>query len=62
MTRRGVLAMSALSGDELEKKGVRDQTDLQFVTPSLSMTQVGFTENVNIRGIGKLFRLRRHWC
>jgi iron complex outermembrane receptor protein len=31
---------------------VRDQTDLQFAAPSLSMTQVGFTENVNIRGIG----------
>ncbi len=46
------IAMSALSGEEITNKGVRDQTDLQFAAPSLSMTQVGFTENVNIRGIG----------
>jgi iron complex outermembrane receptor protein len=46
------IAMTALSAEELANKGVRDQTDLQFAAPSLSMTQVGFTENVNIRGIG----------
>ena len=46
------IAMTALSGEEITNKGVRDQTDLQFAAPSLSMTQVGFTENVNIRGIG----------
>jgi iron complex outermembrane receptor protein len=46
------IAMTALSGDEISEKAVRDQTDLQFAAPSLSMTQVGFTENVNIRGIG----------
>lgn len=46
------IAMTALSGEEIANKGVRDQTDLQFAVPSLSMTQVGFTENVNIRGIG----------
>ena len=46
------IAMTALSGDEIANMAVRDQTDLQFVSPSLSMTQVGFTENVNIRGIG----------
>ncbi len=46
------IAISALSGEDIAQKGVRDQTDLQFATPALSMTQVGFTENVNIRGIG----------
>ncbi len=46
------IAMTALSAEEITNKGVRDQTDLQFAAPSLSMTQVGFTENVNIRGIG----------
>ena len=46
------IAMTALSTAALVDKGVRDQTDLQFAAPSLSMTQVGFTENVNIRGIG----------
>ncbi len=46
------IAMTALSAEALADKGVRDQTDLQFAAPSLSMTQVGFTENVNIRGIG----------
>ena len=46
------IAMSALSGNDIAQQGVRDQTYLQFATPALSMTQVGFTENVNIRGIG----------
>jgi len=46
------IAMTALSAEDVANKGVRDQTDLQFAVPSLSMTQVGFTENVNIRGIG----------
>jgi iron complex outermembrane recepter protein len=46
------IAMTALSAEDVANKGVRDQTDLQFAAPSLSMTQVGFTENVNIRGIG----------
>src|SRR5581483_2770124 len=46
------IAITALSAEAIANKGVRDQTDLQFASPSLSMTQVGFTENVNIRGIG----------
>src|SRR6185312_1934511 len=46
------IAMTALSAEDVANKGIRDQTDLQFAAPALSMTQVGFTENVNIRGIG----------
>jgi len=46
------LAVTALSGKEITSKNVKDMTDLQFVSPSLSTTEVSFTENVNIRGIG----------
>ena len=45
-------AVSALSGADLEKKNVLQVSDLQYATPSLSITNAALTQNVNIRGIG----------
>jgi iron complex outermembrane receptor protein len=46
------LAATAISGDELAARGVVRLTDLQTVSPALSITDAGPTESVNIRGIG----------
>lgn len=46
------IAATALSGDDLEKKAVERIADLQFVAPSLTVTDAGLTQSVNIRGIG----------
>jgi iron complex outermembrane receptor protein len=45
-------AVSALSGADLEKKNVNQVSDLQYATPSLSITSAALSQNVNIRGIG----------
>ncbi len=45
-------AISALSGQQLAKKNVQQLADLQYATPSLSITDAALTQNVNIRGIG----------
>jgi iron complex outermembrane receptor protein len=46
------IAVTALSGDQLENKAVVRLSDLQFVAPSLSVTDAGLTQSINIRGIG----------
>jgi len=46
------VSMAVLSSEDLDNQGVRDQADLQNITPSLSVAPQGFTTNVNIRGIG----------
>lgn len=46
------IAATALSGDELDEKGVARISDLQFAAPSLSVTDASLTQSVNIRGIG----------
>ena len=46
------LAATALSGDQLEGKAVQNVEDLQYAAPSLSVTDQGLTQSVNIRGIG----------
>lgn len=48
------VAVSAvvLTGGALEGKGVSRASDLQYAVPSLSFTDSGFTQNVNIRGVG----------
>jgi iron complex outermembrane receptor protein len=46
------IAITALSGQQLENRNVRDMTDLQFVAPALSLSESAFQENINIRGIG----------
>jgi iron complex outermembrane recepter protein len=46
------IAATALSGAKLESSAVERLSDLQFVSPSLSITSAGETESINIRGIG----------
>ena len=46
------IAATALAGDQLESKAVVRLSDLQFVAPSLSVTDAGLTQSINIRGIG----------
>ena len=46
------IAMTAISGDDLNEKGVATERDLQNVAPGLTITKAGLTESVNIRGIG----------
>lgn len=45
-------AITALSGDSLTDRAVTKVEDLQLVAPSLTVTNSGLTQNVNIRGIG----------
>ncbi len=45
-------AVAALSGSDLDKKSVNQVSDLQYATPSLSITNAALSQNVNIRGIG----------
>ncbi|MFY8093221.1 MAG: TonB-dependent receptor [Niveispirillum sp.] len=46
------IAATALSGEALLERGVDQIADLQFASPSLSITDSGLTQSVNIRGIG----------
>jgi len=46
------IAATALSGDQLNDKAVERLADLQFAAPSVSITDQGLTQSVNLRGIG----------
>jgi iron complex outermembrane receptor protein len=46
------ISATALDASALEQKAVSTLADLQAATPSLSITDNGITQNVNIRGIG----------
>jgi outer membrane receptor protein involved in Fe transport len=46
------IAVTALSGADLDGKAVTSVADLQYATPSLSISDSGLTNSVNIRGIG----------
>jgi iron complex outermembrane receptor protein len=46
------IAATVVSGSQLDSKAVDAVADLQFVAPSLSVTNAGETQSVNIRGIG----------
>jgi iron complex outermembrane receptor protein len=46
------IAATALSGDQLNDKAVQRLADLQFAAPSVSITDQGLTQSVNLRGIG----------
>lgn len=46
------IAVSALSGQDIRAKEIVGAADLQNFAPSLSITNNGLTNNVNIRGIG----------
>ena len=45
-------AATALSGSALVEKGVRRLDEIQNIAPSVSITDAGLTQSVNIRGIG----------
>ncbi len=45
-------AATAITGEDLDKKAVERVADLQYAAPSLSITDAGLTQSVNIRGIG----------
>ena len=46
------IAATALSGAALEKKAVLRMADLQFASPSLTVSDAGLSQSINIRGIG----------
>ncbi|MEO9132258.1 MAG: TonB-dependent receptor [Sphingomonas sp.] len=46
------IAATAFGADQLRDKGVSRISDLQFASPSLSVTDAGLTQSANIRGIG----------
>ncbi|HTM96627.1 MAG TPA: TonB-dependent receptor, partial [Croceibacterium sp.] len=46
------IAATALSGDQLADKAVQSLEDLQYAAPSVSITDQGLTQSVNLRGIG----------
>jgi len=46
------IAMTAMTGEQLEKKAILRMEDLQYASPSLSVTDAAITQSVNIRGIG----------
>ena len=46
------VAATVISGADLENRGVERFDDLQTVAPSLSVTDAGLTQSVNIRGVG----------
>lgn len=46
------IAATSISGDSLNDKAVARVSDLQYASPSLTVTDAGLTQSVNIRGIG----------
>lgn len=46
------VAATGLTGDQLAGKGVQQISDLEFAAPSVSITDQGLTQSVNIRGVG----------
>ncbi|HEY0649748.1 TonB-dependent receptor [Phenylobacterium sp.] len=46
------ISATALGPDQLRAKAVSRLSDLQTATPSLSITEAGITQSINIRGIG----------
>jgi len=46
------ISASALSGTEIEERGVTDISDLQYNTPGLSVSNNGLINIINIRGVG----------
>lgn len=46
------VAVTVISGEDLADRGVERFDDLQAIAPSLSVTDAGLTQSVNIRGVG----------
>jgi len=51
--QKSALAVSVLSGSELQERGINSVQDLQFSTPSVTLQNFGQGNFFNIRGIGK---------
>ena len=51
--QRTALAATVLSGQELKAKGVTDLVDVQYVAPSVNISDFGSANVFNIRGIGR---------
>ena len=51
--QKAPVAATVLSGAQLEQRGVYNVDQLQFTTPSLTVTNYSIGEDYNIRGIGK---------
>jgi iron complex outermembrane recepter protein len=51
--QKAPVAATVLSGVQLEQRGVYNVDQLQFTTPSLTVTNYSIGEDYNIRGIGK---------
>ena len=47
------IAATALTGQQLQARGVVSIDDLQYVSPSITVTNLVQVSNINIRGIGK---------
>ena len=47
------IAATVLSGGQLAQRGVYNVDQLQFMSPSLTVTNYGIGEDFNIRGVGK---------
>lgn len=47
------LAVTVLSGDALKAKGVTDLVDVQYIAPSVTISDFGSANVFNIRGIGR---------
>jgi iron complex outermembrane receptor protein len=46
------ISAAALSGTEIEERGITDVADLQYNTPGLSVSNNGMINIINIRGVG----------
>lgn len=46
------VAATVIGGDALASRGIERIDDLQTIAPSLSITDAGLTQSVNIRGVG----------
>jgi iron complex outermembrane receptor protein len=51
--QQAALAVTVLSGDELKAKGVTDLIEIQYVAPSVTISDFGSANVFNIRGIGR---------
>ena len=51
--QRTALAATVLTGEELRAKGVTDLIDVQYVAPSVNISDFGSANVFNIRGIGR---------
>lgn len=51
--QKTALAASVFSGDDLKARGVTDLVDVQYIAPSMTISDFGSANVFNIRGIGR---------